>query len=376
MSLEELLDLQALRRLELHDPWLALIAVPGLLAVWWAHRRRRARSAVIFPTTSRLRGLGPTWRQRAAVAIPILHALAVLCFAVAAARPRKGDVRTEVTTDGIAIQMVLDRSSSMTETVEFRDREMRRIDVVKRVFEEFVRGNGADLPGRRGDLIGLTTFARFTEESCPLISEHEPLLTAVKDLRTVPKVIDQYGRQVADEDLPDPQRIDPRRYRQNPLNATAIGDGLRRAVLSLVTAEEDLARTKGDEETYKIRGKVIILLTDGEDNASEMSPVEAGKLAREHGIRVYYILLADPVLRGRDPIFGRTFVMRERSPEEMLAEPRQIVGDTGRAFLAKDGDSLAEVYAEIDRLEKSRIGKVEYRSYDEKYHIFLIPGFA
>lgn len=370
MSLENLLD--TLRRLEFQSPWLLALAAPGLLAVWWSHRRRRPRPALVFPSTAPFHGIRPTWRQRALVLVPLLHSLAVLLLATALARPRRGDVRTEVTTEGIAIQMVLDRSGSMEEEMRFRGRMRKKVDIVKDVFKDFITGDAKELSGRRGDLIGLTTFARFTEESCPLVSDHEPLLTAVADLRTVAPAVDIYGRPVAAEDLPE--RPSRRMYRENPLNATAIGDGLRRAVLSLVAAEEDLARAKDDSE-YHIRGKAIILLTDGEDNASQVSPVDAGKLARENGIRVYYILLADTRAWGQT-VFGTRVVMGERSPEELLAEPRQVAGDTGQAFLATDGDSLAEVYAEIDRLEKSRVGSVEYRSYDEKFLLFLLPGIA
>ena len=175
------------------------------------------------------------------------------------------------------------------------------------------------------------------------------------------------------------------RLKQNPLNATAIGDGIYRGVLSLVAAEEDLQAEDsetdesgrgltGDQSEYEITGKVIILLTDGENNTG-MDPVEAGRYAANNAIRLYYIVFREP-LEYQQTLFGQR-VSQEISPDEILAVPRKVVETTeGRAFLAASGDELRQIYEEIDSLEKSEIGKIEFRSYHEKYHWFLIPAFA
>lgn len=350
--------------LDFHHPWVFLLLLPAIAIVVWTTRRKRP-AAIIFPTVRRLQGLRPTWRQRLARLIPLLQAVAIVGLVTAAARPRHGDARTVVRRQGIAIQMVLDRSSSMEETVRYEGRERQRIAVVRDVFEKFVAG-GDGLQGRRTDLVGLTTFARFTEESCPLVGIHEPLITAARNLETIAPYLDRFGRPVREQGRGV-------RVRQNPLNATAVGDGLYRAVLSLVAAEEDLARGE-DEGGYKIQGKVIILLTDGVNN-SGMDPREAGAYAAENGIRVYYIVFREPVEYVRTPL--GTAVAREISVDELLGPAREVVEPTGgQAFLASSGDELRRIYEEIDALEKSELGRIEFRSYHERYRWFLIPGVA
>jgi Ca-activated chloride channel family protein len=373
----------SLEDLELHHPWLLLAIIPALAAVAWRHgllqrlfRRRGytggaaggappgAPPAIIFPTVARLKGLRPTLRQRLRILVPALQALAAAALVVAAARPRQGDARTVVRSEGIAIQMVLDRSSSMEEKMKYSGRERTMMEIVKDVFTRFVQG-GDGLKGRTTDLVGLTTFARFTEESCPLVSSHEPLVTTVKNLTSVEPFLDRYRQATRD----------PRRAAAyNPLNATAIGDGLKRAALSLITAEDDLSGSE-DSGGYKIKGKVIILLTDGENNAGE-DPVEAGKYAAANGVRVYYVVFREPV-ETQETFFGQRVVVRRIPEDEILEGPREVVKESGgKAYLATNGDELRDIYDEIDRLEKSEIGKIEFRSYQERYRMFLIPGLV
>jgi Ca-activated chloride channel family protein len=351
---------------ELHDPWLLVLLVPIAVGARWLSRRRRA--AAPFPVLTSLRGEA-TLRTRAARLVPWLQALALVLLVVAAARPRWGEAESVVRREGLAIQMVLDRSGSMEEDIRFGDRMLPRIQVVQDVFRAFVRG-GDDLPGRPHDLIGLTTFARFPEESCPLVGSHEPLLSAVQNLRTVPPFLDKAR-------APTHDRADA--VAQNPLNATAIGDGLARAVLSLIVAEEDIRQARADrgapelsagssDTGFEILGKVVILLTDG-DNNSGTDPLEAAELARANGVRVYTILLADREVRRRT-LFGDQVVrqLNDKELDRFMATPRAIAEKTGgRAYMASDGAALREVYAEIDRLERTELGRIEYRSYRELF---------
>jgi Ca-activated chloride channel family protein len=351
---------------ELASPWILLLAIPAVALVVWNYRRKGGAPALVFPSVRRLKGMPRTLRQRTRILIPLLQIAAVLLFVVAAARPQQGNSRTIVQSEGIAIQMVLDRSGSMEEEMKFEGRSRTRIEIVKNVFMDFVTGKG-DLPGRKTDLIGLTTFARFPEESCPLVAQHEPLVASVQNLTTVEPFVDLYNQPVRT------QRPDRSKHRPNPLNKTAIGDGIMRAVYSLITAEKDLKR--GEEEGgYKIKGKVIIILTDGEDNASKTDPVEAGKYALENDIRLYYILMRDRNEYVVNPWTGQRTVARRYSDAELLATPREVAGDPQRAFLATDGDALEKIYEQIDRLERTDIGRVVYRTYDEKYLLFLLPG--
>ncbi|MBN1418841.1 MAG: VWA domain-containing protein [Planctomycetes bacterium] len=352
--------------LDLHHPWLLILAIPVAPLLVWALFVRRTFAAVRYPTVSWTRGLRRTWRQRLAFIAPLLMLAAATLVVVASARPRKGIARSVIRREGIAIQMVLDRSGSMDEGIRYRGEMLPKIEVVKRIFKDFVIGAG-DLPGRKTDLLGLTTFARFAEESCPLIGEYEPLIAAVDNLRTVPPYLDQYNH---------PTRNRSEAAAVNELNQTAIGDGLQRAVLSLVTAEEDLTRG-GEEKGYAIEGKVAIVLTDGENNAG-MDPIEAGRYAEANGIKVYFIVLLDPNEYVRT--FAGPRVAGPRDPEEIAAileAPEEVARLTGgRAFRASDGDELRDIYREIDRLERSEIGRIEFRSYEERYRILLVPAVA
>ena len=126
---------------EFHNPWVLLLAVPILALLRWRYRNQNTAAALVFPSVARFSGLRPTLRQRARVLVPLLQVLALLLFVGAAARPREGDERTIVKSQGIAIQMVIDRSSSMNELIQYESTERRRIDVVKSVFRKFVEGD-------------------------------------------------------------------------------------------------------------------------------------------------------------------------------------------------------------------------------------------
>jgi len=379
------------KELELAHPWLLLLAVPAILLVLWRHRLvlgfggvRKGAPALIYPSVRGVKRLPKTLRQRLQILLPIFELLAVILLVGAAARPRTGDSTSIVKSEGIAIQMVLDISGSMEQEMTFEGRDRKRIDIVKEVFHDFVAGTRDDeegLAGRRSDLVGLTTFARFTEENCPLVGDHEQLLSAVERLEAIPQYIDAEGRPIPNDALPrsnNRSEVDAflRRYGQpqnHPMNATAIGDGLMRAVLSMVTAEEDLSRAE-EEGGYKIKGKVIILLTDGENNAGDKTPVDAGKFAEENDIRVYYVVFREPFEMQRR-LFGRA-VKREIPIDRLLEEPRKVAGDSRRAFLASDGDALKNIYQEIDELERTEIGKIHYRSYNELFAALILPGLV
>jgi Ca-activated chloride channel family protein len=328
-------------------------------------RRRRRPPAIPYPSTRSIRP-ARTLRIRLAGLPTGLRVLAVMLIVLALARPRLGEATSAVHRQGIAIQMVLDRSGSMEEEMASEGRPMRKIEIVKSIFRDFVAG-GEELPGRESDLLGLTTFARFAEENCPLVSLHEPLLTTVANLKTVPPFITAARvptwdrREAAD---------------QNPLSATAIGEGLKRAVLALVAAEEDLARGRDrGEETYEIKGKVVILLTDGQQNAGA-DPLSAADLARANGIRVYTIVMFDRNVVMETP-FGQRIERRlgDREMEQVVGVPREIAERTGgRTFLAEDGDALRRIYEEIDRLERVDIGEVTFRTWHERFHLPLLAG--
>ncbi len=346
------------------SPWLLLILIPIAIAAYLLRRRRRP-PAVSFPSTASIHPR-QTLKLRLLGLPDLLCAVAVVLIVLAVARPRKGEATSVIHREGIAIQMVLDRSGSMEEEMDYQDHPTQKIEIVKSIFTDFVTG-GDDLPGRQSDLLGLTTFARFAEENCPLVSIHEPLLTAVANLRTVPPFITAAR-------VPTWDRREA--AAQNPLSATAIGEGLKRSVLALVAAEEDLARTRDqDEQSYKIRGKVAILLTDGRHNAG-FDPIEAAELAKANGIRVYTIVLFSRNVLTQTP-FGRRIARRlsDQELEQVLEIPHKIAELTGgRSFLAEDGDALRRIYEEIDELERVDVGQVTFRTYRERFAPPLLLG--
>jgi Ca-activated chloride channel family protein len=317
----------------------AVVAAAGIVPAMIVHHRRgRGRAAVRFSSMRSLRRVPPTFRHRLRPVVPTLRVMAVVLLLVAFARPRKGDEVTEVATQGVAIQMVLDRSGSMVRYEMPYEGEWRtRLEVVQDVFKAFVLGDGKDLPGRRNDLVGLTTFARYAEEECPLTLDHGSLAGFVDTL------VAATGQE----------------------NMTAIGDGLYQAVLSLIIADDYVRETYGREDEYRITSKVIILLTDGEWNAGEHSPREAARFAAENGIKIYTVAIAGGQDRERQAgILGA--MLRERID---TADIRRVAEITGGLYQeATDGESLRRIYEKIDALERSEFRET-FRRYDERYQL-------
>jgi len=309
--------------IELAYGWWLLTALLAIPAVFWS---RRANGRVTFSSLAALPD-GATWRTRLAWLPDALIALAVLCLAVALAGPRKGDPGSQVRGEGIAIVMVVDTSGSMQALdLSERDRELTRLDAVKRVFADFVRA-------RRDDAIGLVSFAGYADTRSPLTLDRGALIDAVDALEIVT----------------DPEE-----------DGTAVGDGLAVAVERLRQAKQ--------------RSKVAILLTDGVSNAGVMLPLAAAEQAREAGVKVYTIGAGTngvAPIRVADPFTGapRLVSTRVEIDEETLRGIATRAG--GRYFRATDGAALREIYGEIDRLEKSEITGVVYRDYIPYYGWFV-----
>ncbi len=257
-------------------------------------------------------------------------ALAAALFAVAMAGPRSGDAATLQRREGIAIAMVVDRSGSML-ALDFSEREQSktRLDAVKGVFEKFVLG-GSGSAGRTDDLIGLVAFASYADGLCPLTFDHGNLISILRDLTPAPQ--DESG--------------------------TAVGDGLALAVERL--------------RQNPARSKVVVLLTDGVSNAGEILPLQAADLAAQFGIKVYtigagrtgYAPFAVTMPNGEQRL-DRRYVEIDEQTLEAVAERTG-----GRYFHAEDSATLAQVVADIDRLERSELAEVRYLQYRPRYAPF------
>jgi Ca-activated chloride channel family protein len=321
---------------EFQNPLALLLLALIPVLVYLELRRGRGATAVSFSSTGLLRSLPRGWRVRLNRAPLVLRSLALTLLVVALARPMSGRDPIRNVTDGIAIQMVLDRSGSMTAGMQYRGEAVTRFEAVKSVFADFVLGNGKELAGRPDDLVGVIAFAGYPDTISPLTHSRDALEGLLKELDTI---------------------------RQPGEDGTAIGDALALGAARLKTAEEELQLAEEREERFEIKSKVLILLTDGEQNAGKRSPAQGAALAREWGIKIYSIGVAASA--------GGGF---STSAAEML---EQIAESTGGLFrLASDERSLRAVYEEIDRLEKTEVEAIQYLSVREYFPAFALAALA
>jgi Ca-activated chloride channel family protein len=338
--------------LRFQDPlWLfllALLAVIGVLAI-----RRQRRVAVLFSDVSILCTLPATWALRLKRAVPWLRLLGLAMVIAALARPQYGTEEFRIHTLGIAIQMCIDRSGSMA-ALDFNvdGQQVDRISVVKRVFREFVMGKGK-LPGRPDDLIGLITFGGFVEPKCPLTLDHSALLQVLDAVEIPHPIFNAKG-----------EEINARLWQED--SQTAIGDCLALAAQQL--------------KEVKAKSKIIILLTDGEQTAGVLQPMDGAKIAKTLGVRVYTVGIGtNGMVQIPDPYpdaFGRRVLHQQVFPldERTLKEIADATG--GKYYGAQDVESLENVYADIDRLEKSAAEGRLYSEYHELYQYLMFPGLG
>jgi Ca-activated chloride channel family protein len=313
-------------RFELAHPWYLLAALAVVPLVWWS---RRAAGRVTFSSLAALPS-SATWRTRLAWLPDALVGVAALCLAVALAGPRAGIEGSRIRREGIAIAMVVDTSSSMLALDLSTDQlEQTRLEAVKRVFTQFVRGQKGGLRGRPDDLIGLVSFARYADTRSPLTLDHDNLARAAADLTIT---------------------MDPNE------DGTAVGDGLALAIERLREAP--------------VASRVAILLTDGVSNAGEIAPTGAAELARDAGIKVYTVgagTNGTARVKFTDPRSGRTF--EDEVPVEIDEETLRAIAERtgGQYFRATDFGALRQVYREIDALERSGIDEDRYGDHREYY---------
>ncbi len=250
--------------------------------------------------------------------------LAMFFLIAALARPQTGTGEEKTTEQVVDIMIALDISGSMA-TLDFHPDN--RLVAAKLEAKRFIEG-------RRHDRIGLVVFAGQSVTQCPLTVDHQAILSLLDKI--------QLGM------LED---------------GTAIGVGLANAVNRLRNSEA--------------KSKVIILLTDGVNNAGEIDPLTAAELATQYGIRVYTIGVGkegQSILPIQDPRFGLRYLKVETQIDERVLQAiSQKTG--GGYFRAQDQRALREIFQEIDRLEKTEIKVDKYVYYDEQYFWFLWPAF-
>ncbi len=314
----------------------AVAAVVVLIVMLLGRRFGRRTGAVRFSSTGAFDALPTPMRARLRWIVPALRVLAIACVLFALARPRQGDEITQIKTSGIAIQMVADRSGSMQDNrMRFEGQWMPRLDVVKRVFKRFVLGDDDELEGRPNDMIGLTTFARFAEEECPLTLDHGGLVGFIESLTPAENEIE---------------------------NATNISDALYQAVLSLIVADDFVRETYGREDEYRILSKIVIVLTDGEQSSGleTHSFREVAEFAKENGIKIYSVAIT-----GESDQRRGFFSMQSNRIDTRQIE--YVAEATGGMFQeATDGESLERIYETIDELERTEFAET-FRRYHELF---------
>jgi len=313
--------------------WFLLLAVL-VPVLWWRWSLARRRATVPCSTTSLIARLPRSWVVRTRWIIPTLRTIAVVSLIVCLARPLRADHQTRIHADAVAIEMVVDRSGSM-QALDFvrNGQNVTRLEAVKAVVADFILGVD-EMAGRENDLVGLVTFASYPDSNSPITFDHEHLIEALKQVR------------VASEE-------------EGPL--TAIGDGLALAV-SRLTSLQDRADIRSDDD---IKSRIIILLTDGEETAGDITAMKAAEMAAAFNIKIYTIGAGTtgiaPVL-GQDAL-GRQVVQRMETTldEETLKDIAELTD--GQYFRATDTESLQAIYQRINELETTEIIERQYDQY-------------
>ena len=328
-------------------PWafLLLLILPILIYRHFSRTSLGMRSGnILFPTTELASESGISLRRKLLHLPFLLRLLVLVLLIIALARPLEGMEKIYDINKGVAIEVVIDRSSSMRAEMDFAGKSMNRLEVAKRVFLEFVKGNKGSLEGRPNDMIGLVTFARYADTACPLTLAHDALASFVEPIELV---------------------------NRKPEDGTAIGDALALAAARLQQAEQTLVQQNlaadTQESSYEIKSKIIILLTDGEQNAGKRTLQEAAELAKKWDIKIYAIGIGSG--DSRLDILGTRFMQRGSGVnKQALAQLAQTT--SGLFRMAEDADSLRAIYEEIDKLEKSEIESIRYVDYKEQFSLF------
>ena len=225
-------------------------------------------------------------------------------------------------------------------SMPFQDTTMSRMEVTKQVVEQFA----AERPS---DLIGLITFARYADTICPLTLSHDSLLYFIQELKI--------------ESRPNE-------------DGTAFGDALALAAARLKTAEERYSTEDDQPASYTINSKVIILLTDGNNNCGRHLPMEGAALAEHWGIRVHTIAITDPP--------EMKTIQTPEGPVQIEAEPlvqerilKKIAETTGGIYRRADNEaSLRDVYGEINAMETSEMKTMRYHTFVDIFQPFAVTG--
>lgn len=304
--------------------FLLILLVPAIAYYVW--KQSKAQATLQISTTDQFANLPRSWKEYMR---HVNFALLLASFAlviIVLARPQSSDSWSRTDTEGIDIVLSLDVSYSM-QTPDFKP---NRLEASKDVAAQFVAG-------RPNDNIGMVIFGKESYTLCPMTSDHAVLANMINSIEF---------------DLLDG-------------SSTAIGDGLVTAVNRI--------------RNGVAKSKVIILLTDGSNNAGDVAPRDAASVAKAMGVRLYTIGVGSKgevdMQVGVDP-FGRPITQKVKADidEEVLQAMAQLTG--GRYFRATNKSKLADIFDEIDQMEKTKMNIREFSRKEEEFLPFVLAALA
>jgi len=308
----------------LNPEYFILLGVIPIIILWNFLNRNKLNNSIKFSNSDAFKDASNIYSIVKA-SLKYLRMISLALIITALARPQVIDTSTRVKTNsGVDIIMAIDVSASMLA----KDLKPNRLDALKNVADEFIKN-------RVTDRIGLVEYAGESYTKTPLTTDKNITLRSLKEIK----------------------------YNNIIEGGTAIGMGLATSVNRI--------------KDSKAKSKVIILLTDGVNNAGFIDPITAAELAKEFQIKIYSIglgtngLALSPVgidARGK---FNYANVQVEID-EKLLTQISEMTG--GKYFRATDNERLKEIYSDIDKLEKTEIEEFKYYSVDEKFRYFLVPA--
>ena len=308
----------------LNPEYFILLGVIPIIILWNYFNRDKLNNSIKFSNSEAFKNSSNIY-SILKVSLRYLRIISLVLIITALARPQVIDTSTRVKTNsGVDIIMAIDVSASMLA----KDLKPNRLDALKNVADEFIKN-------RVTDRIGLVEYAGESYTKTPLTTDKSITLRSLREIK----------------------------YNNIIEGGTAIGMGLATSVNRI--------------KDSKAKSKVIILLTDGVNNAGFIDPITAAELAKEFQIKIYSIglgtngLALSPVgidARGK---FNYANIQVEID-EKLLTQISEMTG--GKYFRATDNERLKEIYSDIDKLEKTEIEEFKYYSVDEKFRYFLVPS--
>ena len=310
-------------------PWLLLLLLLLPLAAW-LKGRRGSSPAFVYSSVKLVAGLAGARRSRAGNFLAALRWLALALLIVALAQPRFAKSTTEVKASGVDIVVALDMSGSMiSEDFEVRGERVNRFNMARSVLKKFI-------DQRPNDRIGLVLFASQAFIGTPLTLDHDFLQENLDRLEI--GAIEQ--------------------------NSTAIGDGLGTAINRL----RDL----------KAKSKIVILMTDGQNNSGKLDPLLAAEAAAAMKVKVYTVGIGEQGTAPMPVFMGGQKVGYQNVPVDVDETTLQkIAAKTGgKYYRADNAEKFQQIYAEIDKLEKTDATVKKYTQFDELFPWFVAGGLA